>query len=125
MEREISKEQYAIEAVNNPNCLDYPKVTEQGVIFENNLMLCVKNKFKYKTYQGQKVKYHYLIITKRNDVFQFYDLKSQEDKALRHILKTLKPIFDKKGQGITYTIKETGKSIQKFHMHYLVLETER
>lgn len=126
MKRKISQKEYQSEARSNPKALDYPEVQEQGVIFENNLWLVVRNIFPYTEYDGKKVSQHWLIVPKSNKAESMEDLKGQELKALKHVVRYINKIRDisiLNRLSKMYIWREHGGSIKKLHIHYLELQS--
>lgn len=121
MKRIIDPKTYAQIAQKNQDALDYPKVcSNHSVLIETSRWVCVENKYPYVEENGKACLQHYLIITKRNDVNFYEDLNLEEAVELGEVLSKLRSLsvdLEKK-----MMFKDSHRSIQKFHIHYLFLE---
>lgn len=121
VKRNVSAEEYERERKNNPNALDYPKVREQGVIAEikNSNWIVVNNKFPYVEYETRKVEKCFLLIPKSNKIKLFKDIPIEDFKEIQKYIDILRKKTNEKFI-FQVMFKESGKSIDKFHIHIII-----
>jgi diadenosine tetraphosphate (Ap4A) HIT family hydrolase len=133
MNRTITKAEYTKEAKSNPKCLDLPRARSQGVILETGYIIVVKNKFPYTKWRVdansntyKEVKEHYLIIPTRNSPINFSDLHLVELEKIQEVITDLnrEARLSYPTANIDVMFCEKGKSIKKFHIHYIIYSSE-
>lgn len=124
MKRSISDEEYSKIVNSNQLALNTDTlIRNKRIIFEFTYWVVTENKYPYLEYDGLKVLKHLLIIPKDDGVLTFYDLKVEELQELRQVIKFItQQYYDTSNNVINYMWKEKGKSINKFHIHFLFLE---
>lgn len=126
MKRPIDENQYKEIVASNPNALDYSQLLSRGVIIsETKFWVIAKNDFPYLEYDGREVLESMMVIPKRDDVYQFWELQDLEVADLKYALSTAFDLLSSK-QGDDYLQvislwKIVGKSIKKLHLHILCL----
>lgn len=127
MKRSISEEEYEKIAKANPFALNTQVLINSGrILYDFKYWVIVNNKYPYLEYNGSKVLKHLLIIPKNDSIDAFYKLEVFELSEITGIIKFLSTSYsyvdNNSNLALVYFWKEKGKSINKFHLHFLVLE---
>lgn len=135
MRKNITQEQYLIEAKNNPDALNTEHFLEGGKSENMRLkwmkeldsitnFLLVYNRYPYSEWAGQEVKAHYLLIPRDDNIIEYSELIDILWQ-LPGIIKGIKKhhnIEEKGSKTLSVAWKENNKSIEKFHFHIFVTE---
>lgn len=123
MKRNLPETEYHAIAQQNQDALDYPEVCKkQKILKKYGFWLVVENIYPYVSYIDREVIEHWLIIPCHNYTFRFRDISSLDTEDIQNCISFLNDRLD--GNINVVMWKESGKSIPKFHIHYISLKNE-
>lgn len=124
MKRSIPDEEFLKIINSNPLALNTDiLIKNKRILNDFKHWVIIENKYPYVEYNGFNVIKHLLIVPKNDAIDTFFKLNIDELSELQKVIKYLtQEHTDESNNMIVYMWKEKGKSINKFHIHFLFLE---
>ena len=121
MKRAINEKEYQEIAKENPEPFNIENMLIDEIVEVSSHWIVLKNKYPYVQYESQKVDTHLLIVPKRDNVTQLWQLTLSELSELPQVLQNITRDYAEELNKLVFW-KVKGKSINKLHFHYLILE---